>query len=262
MDGTARDPGVKLLLSAVPEMDVAERPAMFEPTVSHELEERRASFVADMGNCLGGSGVDRLDQLTVVLRSPDAMPAHQFGNGAVSRLSRVERRVHRIEIVLANEEYGQPMDCRKVHALMKDAGLGRRITEENDRDAGAILQHRAEGRTNTDRNRAADNRHATEKVHRQVDEMHRAALAVELGEHRAQAAALTDVMSVRTMRANNMILQTQMPAHAGGDGLLTDAEMSRTAHVAFRIQGLDALLDAPNFQHRAIKCEAHLARHG
>src|SRR5215471_1473680 len=255
MEGTARDPGVKLLLSAVPEMDIAERPAMFEPTVGHEFEERRAPLVANVGNRLCGSRVDRLDQLTVVLRSPDAMSMHQFGNGAVSRLPRVEQRVHRIEIVLANEEHGQPMDCRKVYALMKDAGLGRCIAEENDRDAGAILQHRAEGRTNTDRDRTADNRHATEKVHRQVDEMHRAALArgaavdlaVELGEHRAQAAALTDVMGVRTMRANDVVFEAQMPAHACGDGLLTNAEMRRTAHVAFGVERLDAFLDTPNF---------------
>src|SRR5215831_12056390 len=98
--------------------------------------------------------------------------------------------------------------------------------------------------------------------------MHRAALArrtavdlsIELGKHRAQVAALADVMGVRAMRADDVVFQAQVPADAGGDRLLADAEMRRTAHVAFGIERLDALLDAPNFQHRAIECEAHLAR--
>src|SRR5262249_38617507 len=138
----------------------------------------------------------------------------------------------------------------------------------NGRDAGAILQHRAKRRTDAYRDRATDNRHATEKIHRQVDEMHRAALArraavdlsIELGEHRAQIAALADVMGVRAMRADDVVLEVPLPADAGGDCLLADAEMRWTAHVAFGIERLDALLDAPNFQHRAIECEADFAR--
>src|SRR5258708_4750097 len=98
--------------------------------------------------------------------------------------------------------------------------------------------------------------------------MHRAALArgtavdlaVELGEHRPQIAALADVVGMRAVRADDVVLEAQVLAHAGGHGLLADAEMGRAAHVALRIERLDALLDAADPEHRAIEREANVAR--
>ena len=83
---------------------------------------------------IGRDGLDRLDRLAVVLRRPDAVTAGQLGDCAVCWLTHVEGRVDRIEVVLADEEYGQMMHGRKVHALVEYAGLGRRIAEENRRD--------------------------------------------------------------------------------------------------------------------------------
>src|SRR5882672_641869 len=98
--------------------------------------------------------------------------------------------------------------------------------------------------------------------------MHRAALArgaavdlaVELGEHCPQVAALADVMGVRAVRADDVVFEAQVPAYARGHGLLADAEMGRAAHIALRVERLDALLDAPDPEHRAIERDANVAR--
>src|SRR5215471_4343078 len=66
-DRVACHPGVELGLRAVTEMDVAERAAMLEPAVGHELDERRTGAAADLRDGIGGRGGNRLDQLTVVL---------------------------------------------------------------------------------------------------------------------------------------------------------------------------------------------------
>ena len=160
------------------------------------------------------------------------------------------------------------MHGREVHTLVEYAGLGRRIAEENRRDGGAVLQHRTERGADPDRDRAADDRNATEEIDGEIDQVHRAALArgtavdlaIELGEHRAQIAALADVVSVRAMGADDVVFQTQAPAHAGGHRLLADAEMRGAAHVPFRVERLDALLDAANLQHGAVKREALVPR--
>ena len=77
---------------------------------------------------------------------------------------------------------------------------------------------------------------------------------------RAQIAALADVVSVRAMGADDVVFQTQALAHAGGHRLLADAEMRGAAHVPFRVERLDALLDAANLQHRAVEGEARVPR--
>jgi hypothetical protein len=194
--------------------------------------------------------------------------ARQLGNGAISRLTHIEWRVDRIEIVLTDEEHGQMMHGCEVHALVENAGLGRGVAEENHRDRGAILQHRSERGSDADRDRAADDRNAAEEIDGEIDEVHRAAfargtavdLAIELGEHRAQTAALADVVSVRTMGADHVVFRTQIPADAGGHRLLADAEMRGAAHVPFRVQRLDALLDPADLQHRAVEREALVTR--
>ena len=196
------------------------------------------------------------------------MAARQLGNGAISRLTHIEWRVDRIEIVLTDEEHGQMMHGCEVHALVENAGLGRGVAEENHRDRGAILQHRSERGSDADRDRAADDRNAAEEIDGEIDEVHRAAfargtavdLAIELGEHRAQTAALADVVSVRTMGADDVVFPTQVPADARGHRLLADAEMRGAAHVPFRIQRLDALLDPADLQHRAVEREALVTR--
>src|SRR5262245_59963335 len=158
----------------------------------------------------------------------------------------------------------------EIEALVEYAGLGRSIAEEDHRERDAVLQHGAERRADADRDRAAHDRHAAEEIDREVDEMHRAAfargatgsLAVELGEHRAQIAALAAVVGVRTMRTDDVVLELQVPAHARGHRFLADAEMGGAAHVALRVKRSDALLDAADFQHRAIEREPRLARQG
>src|ERR1700730_6939952 len=155
-DRAAREPEIELGLRSISEVDVAERTAMLEPAIGDEFEQRRAALVADKLDRVGGDRIDGLDQLAIMLRGFDAVAAHQLGDGAVSRLARVERRVDGIEIVLADEQYGEPVHGREVHALMENAGLDRRIAEKDRREGGAILQHRAERRTDADRYRAAD----------------------------------------------------------------------------------------------------------
>ena len=56
--------------------------------------------------------------------------------------------------------------------------------------------------------------------------------------------------------------QLQVPAHAGGHRFLADAEMGGAAHVALRVERRDALLDAADFQHRAIEREPRVAWQG
>src|SRR5260370_6772172 len=198
-------------------MKIAEWTAMFKPPIGHEFQKRRATLVAKMSDCICGGRIDRLNQLTVMLRGPDAVAAHQFSNGAGRRLARGKRRIHRIEIVLANEEHGESMNRREIHALVENPCLGRRIAEENDRDGGAILQHRAEGRTDTDWDGAPDNRDAAEEVDRQVDEVHRSPLArraplhlaLQFREHGPQPADLADVMPMRSVLAILAVILTQ-----------------------------------------------------
>ena len=62
------------------------------------------------------------------------------------------------------------------------------------------------------------------------------------------------------MGADDVVCQTQVLAHAGGHRLLTNAEMRGAAHVPFRVERLNALLDAADLQHPAIEGEARVPR--
>src|SRR5262245_24086314 len=104
---TTRHPGVELLLRAESQVDVLERAAMLEPAVGHELEERGPAVVADMRDRLDHCGVDRLDQLAVVLRGLDTVAARELRDGPVCRLACAERRVDGIEVILTHEQHGQ-----------------------------------------------------------------------------------------------------------------------------------------------------------
>src|SRR5438093_211885 len=53
-DRTTSKPEVKLLLSTIAEMDVAERAAMLEPSIGDELEQRGAAALANMSYGLSG----------------------------------------------------------------------------------------------------------------------------------------------------------------------------------------------------------------
>src|SRR5687768_15228879 len=72
-DRAARNPGIELLLAAVSERDIAKRPAVLEPSVGEELDERRPAARADIGDGGGSRSVHDFDFLAIVAAGLDAV---------------------------------------------------------------------------------------------------------------------------------------------------------------------------------------------
>jgi len=195
-------------------MIVAERTAMLEPAavISSSSAGPPLSLMCAIVSAVAAS--------TVSTSWPSCcealMPWPRASSAMVRcRLARLERRVDGVEIVLADEQHGQPMHGREVDALVEHAGLGRGIAEEDDGERAAICSM-APKQAPTRSECAADDRHAAEEIDdrsiRCIEPPCRGAavdLAVELGDI-ARRSPPCDVMRVRAVRADDVVLAPQV----------------------------------------------------
>src|SRR5919108_5415000 len=82
-------------------------------------------------------------------------------------------------------------------------------------------------------------------------------LAVQLGEHGAQAAALRQVERVPAVGAEDDVLRPQRGADADGDRLLADGEVDRALDLVTRVSPGDLLFHPADAVERAVQRGVH-----
>ena len=176
------------------------------------------------------------------------------------RLARGERRLHRIEVVFAEEDHRQLLQRREVEAFGRHTFFGRRVAEEHHDDAIVLLHLCRERRAGCDRNGAPDDGRGARHADRLVDEVHRAAAgadaavdpAMHLAQHSSEVAALGEIGAVRAMARVDEVGCPKRRAAPDGRRLLADDQVNRRLHLILMIAALDFLLDPADPQHRAV----------
>ena len=116
---------------------------------------------------------------------------------------------------------------------MKGPLLDRAIPEKGDADAVVPPQPGGERGTHRDRYRGGNDRDGPEEANLGRDQMHRSTtaarasgpLAVQLREHRLEIAPLGQVMTVRAVTAEDVVVPSQGGAHPSRHRFLPGVEM-------------------------------------
>ena len=135
----------------------------------------------------------------------------------------------------------------------------RAVAEEADRDVALAFDLRGERGARRDRQSAADDAVRAEHAHREVGDVHRAALAFavavdapeQLGHHALHVRALGDAVAVAAVRAGHPIGVRQVGAHADGDGFLADIGVHGAVDLACRPQLDRELVELADQDHLA-----------
>src|SRR5262249_54141290 len=172
-----------------------------------------------------------------------------------------QRRVRRVEVVLADEHDRKPPDRRPVEAFVKDTLVDRAVAEEGDGDAALPVHLEGERGPHRDRDSLGEDRRRCDHSDLGVGEMDRSAAspraarfpAVELGDQGGEIAALGEVVRVTAMATVDDIVALERAAHADGDGLLAHGEMRRGAHFLLLVELGEPLFDPAHAEHLAVQ---------
>ncbi len=254
------DPRLGLAAIAVAEVPVLAGADVFLPAVGHALEEERARVAA----------AHRFDHRLRAFRDPQHVAVlDALRRQAERRCARADVGhvladalvgVDRVAVVLAEEEHGQLLQRGEVQALVEDALVDRAVAEHREHHARLAAQFHRDRIADRVRDRRADHRRGAEDTRRDVDHVHRAALAacaagrlaVELREHRAQIAALGEIERVRAIRTEDGVVAAQRFADADRHRLLPDRKVHRRLDHVGRIDARDLLFDAADPVERAV----------
>ena len=148
-------------------------------------------------------------------------------------------------------------DSWKVPSLEAPSPKKQAVTSSRARD------QRGQRRAGRDRQAGADDAVGAEDAEREIDDMHRAALAlavagalaVELRHHAVEASALGDQMAVAAMGRGDAIGLAQRRAYAGRARLLADRDVDEAGDLVGDREVADLALELPNPLHRAIHLE-------
>ena len=186
---------------------------------------------------------------------------------ACRRLARRQRRLHRVEIVLAEEDDRHLLERGEIQALGTDALFRRRIPEEDDDHAVLAFHPRGQPRADRYGHRSADNRRGPGHADALVDQVHRAAArrgapvhaAVHLAQHRLQVAAFREVGAMGAVARVDEIRTGQRRAASDCRRFLADDQMDRRLHLILVVAPFDLFLDAADAEHGSIEVD-HLPR--
>ena len=173
-----------------------------------------------------------------------------------------ERRLG-VAVVLDHEDDGQVPRRGEVQALQERALVGAAVAGEGDRDLVGVPDLGGQADAADQRRAAADDAVGAEHPFRQVGDVHRAALAVaeavalavDLGHHALDVAALGDRVAVAAMRAGDVVVGAEVGADAGRDRLLARVEMHEARDLAGGELGVQALLELADRAHHAVGLE-------
>ncbi len=229
--------------------------------VHARLDERRAAAGARSCDRRLHRILDRQHVRAVHFDGRHLVGGRPLVDDAGRRLSRRQRRLHGVEVVLAEEDHRHLLERGEVQALGGDALFGRRVAEEHDDDSLLAFQLRGKRRADGDRNGAADDRRCPRHPDALVDQVHRAAsrsgapvhAAVHLAQHRFQIAALGQIGAVRAVARVDEIGGRERRAASDGGRFLADHQVNRRLHLVLVIAAFDLFLDAPDAEHRAVE---------
>ena len=153
----------------------------------------------------------------------------------VQRPPLVDMHVARVEIVLADEDHRQLQAGRQIQTLVKASFLGGAVAEVGH----GHLPAAAVADLQTGPHRMGDGRGhdgcGPRETQLRRDQMHGAAAspgtagaaAEDLGHHFPQVATLGQVMAVRAMGAEDVVVVVQVRTHAHGHGFLPRVQVRR-----------------------------------
>ena len=180
------------------------------------------------------------------------------------RLRALERRPHRVEVVLAHEQNRQLPQSREVHRLVELALRDRALTEEACGHAPAALQLVGQCEPDGQRQAAADDRVAAVEAAWGVEDVHRAAAAAaaaldaaeHLGHDRLGRDAAGQRVAVLAVGGHDRVVRVERLHAADGHRLLADVQVQEAADLGRAVQLDAALLEAPDAEHLAIEVAA------
>ena len=172
---------------------------------------------------------------------------------------------HRVQVVLADEQHGQPPDRGEVDRLV-ELPLGHRpLAEEAGGDPVAAGQLVGQRDPDGQRQPAPDDRVAPVEPGRCVEQVHRPAApaaasgdpAEHLGHHRPRGHPLEQGVSVLAVGRDDRVVGLQRRHHPGGHRLLADVHVQEAADRPGAVQLHAALLEAAHEQH--VAQQSHVA---
>ena len=176
-----------------------------------------------------------------VHRCAQAPVAARLAGDVGLRLVALQRRAHRVEIVLAEEQHGQLPERGEVQRLVEFPFGHRPVAEEAGRDPverSCSLSARASPTAMG--SPPPDNGIAAVEAARHVEQVHRPAtsaaaavgLAVHLGHERAGRDAPRQRMAVLAVRGHDGIIRREGLHGPDGHRLLADVEVEETVDLA------------------------------
>src|SRR5581483_558627 len=140
---------------------------------------------------------------------------------------------------------------------MENSFLAGTVAEESNADIVAPVELRRKPSAHSERNGSTDDRHRAEEPNFRCADMHRAAAPMRaaraapenLGEERFDRSAERKIMRVRAVRAERAIRCPQMMRDADCDRLLSDGQVTGTAHLVGDDEFRDRFFGPADQQH-------------
>src|SRR5260221_287474 len=244
-------PLLEFLFRAVADIVVVERAAVFAPSICRELNENRSSPRPNSRNGLARRVEYKLGVVPIAVQHFYPQTSHHFMNLAAGWLAHAQRRINRIEIVLAYEQDGQLLQCREIRRLEKSPRLHDSITQKNAADLIRMAHFDGVGQADSYRDGSAYDSRTSLETDRLVNQVHRTAfsapaacdLSIYLAIHCFQMASLAQVMCVRAMPAYRNIIFAQRKPYRCSYRFLANGKVRRAAHLSFAISLRDRFLD-------------------
>jgi hypothetical protein len=175
-----------------------------------------------------------------------------------------------VQVVLTDEDHGQPVERSHVRGLVEGAFVRRTIPEEADRYVVALAVPIRERGADGDGDAAGDDAVRAEYAELEVRDVHAAALAVavagrpaeQLRVHQPEVASFGDDVAVPAMSRGDLVGIGEVDHDAGGDGLFPDIEVQRARDFPRLGEPARFLLEVADANHPSVEVEQLVAIRG
>ena len=160
----------------------------------------------------------------------------QIGDGG----SALDGGTHAIAVVLNDEDRRELPESSDVQRFVERADVGRRLAEVGHRDLIGAAIPGGEREAGAERDLATDDAVSSHEMHRHVEQVHRAALALrasrclaeQFGHDRARRHAAGQRLPVFAVGADHVVVGTQRGERADRDRFLPDIEVAEAADLS------------------------------
>ncbi len=238
------------------------RHRMATVAVGLHLEDVRPLAGAAPGNRLVAGRFHRAH-----IHAVDLLAGDVEGNAALGEIGLRggprHRRAHGISVVLDDVDDRQLPQFGHVEALIDLTLVGGAVAEIGDAHGIIAAVAVGKGQTGAERHLRTDNAVAAIKVFRLAEHVHGAALALgvapaascQLGHHAFGLHARREHVTVVAVSRYDLVALLERHLHPDDHGFLADIEVAEPADRAHAIKLPGLLLEAPDQQHLAQRCE-------